>query len=185
MRAAGKHKRLYGMLLKAFSTRVKTAIETNLSETVAHSGPLLEQKLTEKTRELDVEALLSKAMKAKQEKAVRLLFATLNSKGNGRWVVADIVSMLELMDELGLELGTAALKELATPALEELGGDAASGELSQEHFIEWWLTKSADKDSGPVAAMVDACMGLPSDSGTPLGGVLMATRLRMGMPDPK
>ena len=81
---AGKHRRLYNMLLKAFATKVKLEVEATLKEQVAASGPLLQQKLTEKTMALDVDQLLARALKARQEKSVRMLFVTLNSARNGR-----------------------------------------------------------------------------------------------------
>jgi len=57
-------------------------------------------------------------------------------------------------------------------------------QVELDQFLEWWRDNATDEDAGPTAALICGAMGKREAATEALGGALLATRLKIGRPEP-
>ena len=57
-------------------------------------------------------------------------------------------------------------------------------QVELDQFLEWWRDNATDEDAGPTAALICGAMGKREAATEALGGALLATRLKIGQPEP-
>ena len=137
---------------------------------------------------------------------VRKLFVSLDKSRRGR---LDDEAIGKLLEMLGEPAPVVADKVVAT-RVEINGGDEdedrvrpkptliLSGhgfkslivrvslvcQVELDQFWEWWRDNATDEDAGPTAALICGAMGKREAATEALGGALLATRLKIGRPEP-